>query len=59
VDELINLVVFYRSPFAQRQGAVDPQLQAEILKLSAEWFAPFLSELEATLAEAVAKLAKR
>lgn len=58
VDELNILIVFYRSPFAQRQGVVDPQLQADILNLSTEWFAPFLSELETILPEAVEKLAK-
>jgi hypothetical protein len=57
VDELNILIAFYRSPFGQRKGSVDPELQADILNLSAEWFEPFQAELEARLAEAVAKIA--
>jgi hypothetical protein len=57
VDELNILIGFYRSPFAQRRGRVDAELQAEILNISAEWFEPFRAELETGLAEAMGKVA--
>jgi hypothetical protein len=57
-DELNSLIAFYRSPFVQKMGSVQPRLEVDIANLGAEWFEPFRVELEARLAEAVREIAK-
>jgi hypothetical protein len=41
VDELNSLSAFFRSPFAQKMGSVQPKLDGELMNLTVEWFDPF------------------